>query len=927
MRSVTAAVALAFSFAAAACGLEIPLTVEEPVGAARDGEIVSGGIPLPEGKYKDPAAFSLADGTPVQVSPIVKYPDGSHHWVLVSFPVKLGANEKKTYTLKDAAGAASLVKNPVVLKENGDTVELSNGLVSVKFSKASFNGFDSISYKGKEVFKTPKVGLLCDGKGGPGKLTHFSVPHKGPVHTALHLKGTYAGAKTPTWAMVVTLNAGESALRVEHNLRNGALGVKGKIEITRPTFHLGVAGKLKASGGGTASSESTGRRKKKVQPSYGWKDFSGDADVTVFLRHGGPTGVKGGTLTYDAAIAGGELVIDLNTVKGNARKLLEGAHKITEIDLIFGKSEKPEALAEPLHALAPCAWYAEHDGMGVGRGFGSLADETATYENAGWKGAGDAKKMPNCPAAPNLYKSWLDVHETSECDQISGLVLGYVRTGQRGFLDRAAAWDRYWRTRYMFRTDEFTYGKEGRRGSQEKFGVSRTCAGGCHTYGVGIFGYALLTGNVDALEAAFELAEQCNAVAGSYNKKGPGRALGFWGSRGFVRNYQAVARAYDVARTPEWRERLICFVNTYRQAPDRDPRGFINHGYVSKSAAKYINDKLKGKGWSPAGEALEAKEGVTLKDRLLTNAKYGAWPLKEFGTWPAAMGNQANLVAYQALTGSDDPVAQVAADDALDMAIVASRLGHHYAFDRKHKAVYYYMFFDWPIPGYAPLWKGGKYEESMAKAKRGPDSWYTKWWPNTMAAGYKLTGEKAMKDTMVEILWWGLARGYVKPPSVPEGEAPRYANVSTNTKGDWMTTTALAFGVGAHPKKDETAPAAVKVLAAKLVGGNKVELTWTAPDARGGKLMRYQVKWSHKPLADYPVDGEAYRKHWKDGEVTVTYWNVAKNVAGEPAPGAAGKAERMVVKAEGGTCSFALRSFDDAHNRSAMSNVVTVEVK
>ena len=39
--------------------VEIPLTVVEPVGVARS-EVASGGIPLPEGKYRDPAAFSLS---------------------------------------------------------------------------------------------------------------------------------------------------------------------------------------------------------------------------------------------------------------------------------------------------------------------------------------------------------------------------------------------------------------------------------------------------------------------------------------------------------------------------------------------------------------------------------------------------------------------------------------------------------------------------------------------------------------------------------------------------------------------------------------------------------------------------------------------------------------------------------------------------
>jgi hypothetical protein len=114
------------------------------------------------------------------------------------------------------------------------------------------------------------------------------------------------------------------------------------------------------------------------------------------------------------------------------------------------------------------------------------------------------------------------------------------------------------------------------------------------------------------------------------------------------------------------------------------------------------------------------------------------------------------------------------------------------------------------------------------------------------------------------------------------------------------------------------------------VGNEKHKTTYetSAIEDAGGKVAMYQVKYAEMPMDDYPVDGEHWRKNWKDGKVAVTYWNFAKNVVGEPAPQAAGKAEKFSVAVPAGKKLYiSVRSFDDSHNRSKMSNVVEVETK
>ncbi len=896
-----------------ALGMEVKLKVEEPVGTVRKYGVVSGGIPLPEGKYTDPARFSLFEGgreVPVQVSPIVKYPDGSLHWVLVSFPVSLGAKEKKSFVLRDRAPSAK-VSSPVVVKEEGSRVVVSNGLVEFAVDREKFNGFEYVSYKGRKVFTAPSAALVANGKGGPARLTHFRYVYRGPLKVTLYLKGTYGSLKTPTWAMSVALNAGEPIIHLDHNLRNGGKGVR-KIKVSDPQLRLRTVGTLAAGEGGTAPV-----RRKRDKAAWGWKLFKGDVPVMIFMRHGGP-----GTPVYDMDIEKGDLVIRMGMGKQHEVDLPEGAHKVTQISIVLGGKMEPLALAEPLHALADCRWYSTYDSMGVGWGFGSLEEETLAYKNYGIKGAGDPRRMPHEKPHPNLYRGWLDVHGTSECDQIRGLTVAYVRTGQRGFLDRARAWMLYYRSRYLWRTDDYVLGKEGGRRIGKWVG-GRLCY--CHAYGAGMFNYAMLTGEVDALEAAFEAAEIANAAYGSASRKWkPGMNFSWWGSRPFARLYAIVVRAYEISRSREWLEALAHYARMATRTDQRDPRGFTNHGVKSTWTAKELRGFRSKKRGSPEAVALYEKEGTKIGPRgICEHPKYGKWYPKSVGTWPEAIEARANYMAAVLLAKEKAPQLQVLAEDVKDYALAEAKFGMYWAYDDRLKQVYYYFYVDFPIPGYVPLWKGGRWAGSHREVAL--DGWYTRWWPDAVAYGYVLGGGKEFRDKAMEIWIQGVNRGYWTLPKAADDEVLRYAFVHWNTKGDWVSSTALTFGVCAHPRRDEKGPEPVKDLEARALGGGKVELTWTAPRDAGGKVARYQLKYAFKRIADYPATPEAFRAGWRK----VTYWNMARNVYGEPSPSAPGGRERMVLEGlpAGKTLFFAVRSEDDSGNYSTLSNVTEVKVK
>ena len=87
----------------------LTFTVTEHDGIARNALPVTGGIPIVQGAVADVAKLELHDdrGEPVslQARATSRWPDGSVRWVLLDFPVEVGALQTREYRL--AAGQAS----------------------------------------------------------------------------------------------------------------------------------------------------------------------------------------------------------------------------------------------------------------------------------------------------------------------------------------------------------------------------------------------------------------------------------------------------------------------------------------------------------------------------------------------------------------------------------------------------------------------------------------------------------------------------------------------------------------------------------------------------------------------------------------------------------------------------------------------------
>ena len=119
----------------------------------------------------------------------------------------------------------------------------------------------------------------------------------------------------------------------------------------------------------------------------------------------------------------------------------------------------------------------------------------------------------------------------------------------------------------------------------------------------------------------------------------------------------------------------------------------------------------------------------------------------------------------------------------------------------------------------------------------------------------------------------------------------------------------LGFGCSDDQKPDAIPPAAVNDLRASEVGRNALTLRWTAPGDDG---------------TSGTADSHEIRRH--DAEITLSGWDSTGTLAGRPSAAPAGSAESLRVEdlGENQLHYFALRTVDDAGNRSGISNVLTI---
>jgi hypothetical protein len=206
----------------AACGAtysqadDLPLTVAEPVGVARQQWPVTSGIPFAEGALRDDRAVALYDAQgrelPLQTETLARWPDGSVRWLLLDFQIDLAAAEKKPLTLRhgrDVRRAA--VERPVEAASNPDgLIVIKTGPLRLEYAPKMFmpQGAAWLTAAAGGALPEERVTINCGSDGvrlvdahnrsyvGHGSAAHpakLALEQAGPVRACLRAEGWHRG--------------------------------------------------------------------------------------------------------------------------------------------------------------------------------------------------------------------------------------------------------------------------------------------------------------------------------------------------------------------------------------------------------------------------------------------------------------------------------------------------------------------------------------------------------------------------------------------------------------------------------------------------------------------------------------------------------------------------------------------------------------
>ncbi|MFW5866492.1 MAG: hypothetical protein ACOCX2_01660 [Armatimonadota bacterium] len=205
--------------------VEIPLTVEETAGVARE-EPVTFGIPLPEGALGRPQLVTLMDGDrPIiaEARALVRWPDRTVKWLLVSATVSLEPNETKTLSLSLGADVRPvMLKGAPPLREDGDTITVWTGRSRLTIDRASGDG----TIEGPDGVLTPlPVSRLTadDGTIYTGTVESVEIEESGFQRVVVLTRGHHlneAGEPYFGFELRYFLNSGDPFVRVDHILQH-----------------------------------------------------------------------------------------------------------------------------------------------------------------------------------------------------------------------------------------------------------------------------------------------------------------------------------------------------------------------------------------------------------------------------------------------------------------------------------------------------------------------------------------------------------------------------------------------------------------------------------------------------------------------------------------------------------------------------------
>jgi hypothetical protein len=457
---------------------------------------------------------------------------------------------------------------------------------------------------------------------------------------------------------------------------------------------------------------------------------------------------------------------------------------------------------------------------------------------------------------------------------------------------------------------------------------------GCHFAGQGLIDWYCLTGDIEALECADDLAEVAwlqgwrlknwsnradafqaftwsdNLIPGGM--KDPGRQKG--------RPFRYLAHYYRVLKqgNARWLNRLTYTAKAFLRGWNRDPRGFMfgllaqPTGDLFSNWPQRLTDHLTTNQITfdnPYMTTVGTLEGHEITS---TRAVYGAkpvnggadtlkWLLREVGSmfenrWIIPMAT------YYELTGDEDArdmvigYAQLCAKTDLtrgrcgypytgtvidfpDINAMATFKDNFATFNAEHDKCI------------NPAWS------TTTDAHAAHNGWYGQFYPGLMALGYRYTGDPVILSEAIDVWNRNMKRGYWTTNfSHAQYSVVKYTWIE-DPHDDRLSGGLNLFYEAVH-RSDTLAPEAVTDLAVVHAADKpgSIYITFTSPAERGGgTLAEYQVKYDTVPIVKYEDFDFANDYIFPSNGVKKVPWWYARNVSGESDPVGAGITSLSII--------------------------------
>jgi hypothetical protein len=641
----------------------------------------------------------------------------------------------------------------------------------------------------------------------------------------------------------------------------------------------------------------------------------------------------------------------LQPFRSKYRWIFDCSHLSSQYLIDFAASSDGKVLEDAaraakgwLHLRAPSEWYSITEGLPCGR-FASQQDEVACNKLWGWKASGAPPKAPGGIPSGRYFRG-ADNHFDTEQDSVEAFLLMYLRTeGSRAFLQAGQSWAQHYMDGQAWRTDGWRWkdggvwwtsplGNRAQRAADPVTGaragipktkklpgdakasgrdlgslrISRECY--CHCYAAGTISWYLLTGDREGLEVSIDKLEQQYDTNKRARKRQPGTEA-FFGRDATRSSVIAQAVRLALPTDPYVVEASEYFKDLYMKRSRPEVRGLVTPpGLSAKRARKGVWEMEKLVGAAGLKALKDSGGKFDTKTATMTDA--------QGRKWKSILGPCTWQVTYMA-HAMDSYRRQTGDEDAADWLIAYGQALSKVVFQPKHYNLHKALLCDFPARG--KCWDRASWElppDSTTGEGVELSGYLAYFHVNIPAYAYELCGEPLLKQRARDY-WYGTShRGYKAKKMKKLGEVGQWANIR-GEHNESVCYTGRAFWIWAHPRKDEKPPAAIADLSVS-VSGERATVSFTAPaDAGGGRVVRYQVKCSDKPIVDYDTFLKKFAA-FEDGKCT--NWWMAANLSGEPAPKAAGGRESFTVTGvPKGAKYFAVRAFDDSSNRGAMGNV------